>query len=285
MLLIGLLLAALACIILGVVLASGPWFIASLAASVLAAVQLWRQRERIGAPSSADRPAAAKNQPAERPRQTSLVTGTAFAGKLSSAPSAPDPEVWVVDGKPHYHAQFCDELAGTAAEAVPRSQAIDDGFTECPACTPSAVAAAAQVWVVDGEPDYHLDSCTALAGLAAEPIPRSQAVEDGFHACTRCRPDDAALSALSRTTRAPADDDSAKASTAAAASASSASAATAAATSTAAPDTVWVIDGRPRYHVADCLIIKNQPAEPIPMAQAAEDGFMPCSMCEPPGHG
>jgi hypothetical protein len=44
---------------------------------------------------------------------------------------------------------------------------------------------------------------------------------------------------------------------------------------------VWVIDGRPRYHLEDCAIIKGQDAEPIPWEQATEDGFMPCSLCEP----
>jgi hypothetical protein len=44
---------------------------------------------------------------------------------------------------------------------------------------------------------------------------------------------------------------------------------------------VWVIDGRPRYHLGDCAIIKGQDAEAIPYEQATEDGFMPCSLCEP----
>jgi hypothetical protein len=44
---------------------------------------------------------------------------------------------------------------------------------------------------------------------------------------------------------------------------------------------VWVIDGRPRYHREACLILKGQHAEPIPRAQADEDGLIPCSMCEP----
>ena len=46
-------------------------------------------------------------------------------------------------------------------------------------------------------------------------------------------------------------------------------------------DEVWVIDGRPRFHLGDCAIIKGQDAEPIPYDQATEDGFMPCSLCEP----
>jgi hypothetical protein len=51
--------------------------------------------------------------------------------------------------------------------------------------------------------------------------------------------------------------------------------------SSAAADEVWVIDGRPRYHLADCAIIQGQDAEPIPFEQATEDGFMACSLCEP----
>jgi hypothetical protein len=46
-------------------------------------------------------------------------------------------------------------------------------------------------------------------------------------------------------------------------------------------DDVWVIDGRPRYHLRQCVIIQGQDAEPIPFDQAVEDGFMPCSLCEP----
>ncbi len=49
----------------------------------------------------------------------------------------------------------------------------------------------------------------------------------------------------------------------------------------AGPDDVWVIDGRPRYHLPQCVIIQGQDAEPIPFDQAIEDGFMPCSLCEP----
>jgi hypothetical protein len=49
----------------------------------------------------------------------------------------------------------------------------------------------------------------------------------------------------------------------------------------AATGDVWVIDGRPRYHLQTCAIIQGQDAEPIPFAQATEDGFMPCSLCEP----
>lgn len=55
----------------------------------------------------------------------------------------------------------------------------------------------------------------------------------------------------------------------------------AAAPADAAGGDVWVIDGRPRYHLGSCPIIQGQDAEPIPLDQAVEDGFMPCSLCEP----
>jgi hypothetical protein len=57
-----------------------------------------------------------------------------------------------------------------------------------------------------------------------------------------------------------------------------------AATVVAEPDPdvdVWVVDGRPRYHREGCDIIHDQPAEPIPLSQATEDGFIACSLCEP----
>jgi hypothetical protein len=44
--------------------------------------------------------------------------------------------------------------------------------------------------------------------------------------------------------------------------------------------TVWVVNGRPRYHGPDCLIIKGQGAERVPLDQAVDDGFKPCSLCQ-----
>jgi hypothetical protein len=46
-------------------------------------------------------------------------------------------------------------------------------------------------------------------------------------------------------------------------------------------DEVWVVDGRPRYHLEGCATIAGQPAEQITLAQAKQDGFIPCSLCAP----
>ncbi|MGH3734865.1 MAG: hypothetical protein ACRDT6_04475 [Micromonosporaceae bacterium] len=44
---------------------------------------------------------------------------------------------------------------------------------------------------------------------------------------------------------------------------------------------VFVIDGRPRYHVAGCVHLLGREHEPIPVDEAVELGFSPCSLCEP----
>ena len=48
-----------------------------------------------------------------------------------------------------------------------------------------------------------------------------------------------------------------------------------------ATEDVWVVDGRPRYHLSGCATIAGQQAEQIPLAQAKQDGFIPCSLCAP----
>jgi hypothetical protein len=44
---------------------------------------------------------------------------------------------------------------------------------------------------------------------------------------------------------------------------------------------VMVIDGRPRYHLADCVHLLGRDPEPLPVGEAVELGFSPCSLCEP----
>jgi hypothetical protein len=44
---------------------------------------------------------------------------------------------------------------------------------------------------------------------------------------------------------------------------------------------VWVIDGRPRYHLSSCIFIIGRRPEPVALRQAVEDGFTPCAQCDP----
>lgn len=44
---------------------------------------------------------------------------------------------------------------------------------------------------------------------------------------------------------------------------------------------VAVIDGRPRYHLAECLHLLGRKVERLPVTEAVELGFTPCGQCEP----
>jgi hypothetical protein len=46
-------------------------------------------------------------------------------------------------------------------------------------------------------------------------------------------------------------------------------------------DDVVVVDGRPRYHMADCLTLSGRTVEALPVAEAVELGFSPCGRCRP----
>ncbi|AVT39341.1 hypothetical protein [Plantactinospora sp. BB1] len=46
-------------------------------------------------------------------------------------------------------------------------------------------------------------------------------------------------------------------------------------------DDVYVVDGRPRYHLADCAHLAGRESEPLPVSEAVELGFTPCGHCEP----
>jgi hypothetical protein len=46
-------------------------------------------------------------------------------------------------------------------------------------------------------------------------------------------------------------------------------------------DEVLVVDGRPRYHLADCVHLLGRDPEPLPVSEAVELGFTPCADCAP----
>ncbi|WP_433114216.1 hypothetical protein [Micromonospora sp. CA-246542] len=47
------------------------------------------------------------------------------------------------------------------------------------------------------------------------------------------------------------------------------------------PDSVEVVDGRPRYHLAACPHLIGRTPETLPVAEAVELGFTPCATCAP----
>lgn len=45
--------------------------------------------------------------------------------------------------------------------------------------------------------------------------------------------------------------------------------------------TVYVIDGRPRYHLRSCVHLLGRISESLPAHEAVELGFNPCALCDP----
>ncbi|SHG62052.1 hypothetical protein SAMN05443575_2399 [Jatrophihabitans endophyticus] len=304
MLLIGLLVVAVACVIVGVVTGQAAWLIASLVASVLAAAVLVRsylvlQRRRTAKRQDKAERRAAKASRAGADRSSRRAGSSAVSGDAAvdaagggaadgGVAGGTDDDVVVVDGKPDYHRVGCPRLRDETTIAIPRSQALADGFAACGVCTPSApdgseagqqaapaavslakdagTGADAQVWVADGYPEYHVEGCGELGGLDAEPVPYSQAVEDGFQPCVVCNPD--ATRGVAPTTPPPAATDRPD--------------------DTGAgdrpgrdDDLVWVADGFPDYHRDGCARLADHSDEAVPREQAVEDGFTPCAVCRP----
>jgi len=139
-----LLVTALVCLCAGLLLSSTPWLVASLLGSVLAGLLIYRNRDAV----AISRPARAAKHPAraaERPAQAAerpvskRAKHAADADPVEPAPSLkrPDPDVWVVDGRPRYHRRGCQIIDGQDAEPVPLSQADEDGFISCSLCLPA----------------------------------------------------------------------------------------------------------------------------------------------------
>lgn len=106
MALVAALVAALACLGVGLVLASAPWLIGSLAASGLAAALLWAGRTR------------------------------ATAATEAAAPSPAHAQVWIVAGRGRYHRADCEIIADDEAQPVSRAKAASDGLLPCSLCAP-----------------------------------------------------------------------------------------------------------------------------------------------------
>lgn len=133
-----LLVVALVLLVVGLITSTSTWLAASLVASVLAAVLLvverLVQRRRAGR--------AEPVPPAEAVSATDDDADPAPPIDLDAPAIDPaDPEaVFVVDGRPRYHARGCATLASLTAEPIPRSQALEDGFVACSLCEPGTAA-------------------------------------------------------------------------------------------------------------------------------------------------
>ena len=303
MVLIGLLLVALACLIVGLIMANAVWLIGSLVASAVAGYLLFKQREQLAVRAGTSKDQAApkttrrsdRSDTARQCRAASAVAGNRLgvqrpapaesapasrpSPKPAPAPAAPtanpEQQVWVVDTLPQFHTRGLrrhpeprfrgDPVRAGGGRRLHRVHRVQAGPV--------------------GEPDRtgvgrRRPSRLPPRGL---PQPEGRRVPAGKRAPTRFRAPRPSRTASHRAPTAvrtapprptprpglrrraaepePAEEPAEE--------------------PAATPDTVWVVDGRPRYHLGDCMIIKDQDAEEIPLAQATEDGFMACSMCQP----
>ena len=131
MLVVGLLVAGLVCLCIGLLLSSTAWLIGSLAASVVAGVLIYRNRSLFAIP----RPTPTTR----RPPGKHAVVAEPIAPVSAESPPRPDPDVWVVDGRPRYHREGCQILSDQDAEVVSLSQADEDGFIPCSLCEPERI--------------------------------------------------------------------------------------------------------------------------------------------------
>jgi hypothetical protein len=46
-------------------------------------------------------------------------------------------------------------------------------------------------------------------------------------------------------------------------------------------DSVQVVDGHPRYHLAECPTLAGAEPVPLPVSAARRAGFTPCAICAP----
>ncbi|HEX4727551.1 MAG TPA: hypothetical protein VH298_07125 [Jatrophihabitans sp.] len=181
-----LLAVALALLVLGLIGSSPALVVASILASLVAVVAIARvRRRRLEAIRSAsERPVAEPVEPAE-PSMAELVA-TVAASK--HAAGAADQDAVTVSELAAAGAAPTEPAPTVAAEQpVPTDDEEDPPAADTQA--PLAEHGQNLVWVIDGRPRYHLITCDFLTGRSGEPIPLSQAVEDGFSPCGRCDPD------------------------------------------------------------------------------------------------
>jgi hypothetical protein len=211
-----LLVAALACLIVGLMISNTMWIVASLVGSVVAvlAIRAARRRaeeaavRRSQSETELVRPTGAREEIAALAAEAAAERSAALTVPAAEPETAAEPKT-AADvvaaptlepaGRPKRVARVpglgTKRLTGRADElAVGHDDPVDE---PAPANTiaPLIDKSHENVWVVDGRPRYHLSSCGFLVGQESEPIPLHQAVEDGFSPCSRCDPDTVLASA------------------------------------------------------------------------------------------
>jgi len=186
MVLIALLVLSLVCLIIGLVLTSPTWLIASLIATGGAAFLLWRT-----APTLRSRPAAGPAHAGKSADPAPVAPSAPVTAPVIAPPVAPvsPPPVALDPAAPE---AVVPTVVAPPAPVLPAPASPEPvaAATEPTASfvAPAVAPAVPDVWVIDGRPRFHRVDCVQLVGQPIEPIPASQALEDGFIPCSLCAP-------------------------------------------------------------------------------------------------
>jgi len=128
------------------------------------------------------------------------------------------------------------------------------------------------VYVINNRPNYHMRTCRRLEGKGKHPMTLADAVANGYQPCKECRPPilGGASSGGVRPT----------------AGGVNAVPNLKRGGSTPAPgsgeQTVYVINGRPNYHMRTCRRLEGKGKHPMALSDAIANGYQPCKECRPP---
>jgi len=203
---------------LGLVQGSNGFLVASIAASLFAAIlvvlgarQAAAARAALdtGRPGGADDTAETRIQRAadERPRDGSRrrSEGTVYGRETAARAGEGRTDVLVEEAEPEVPSIPGQATGGRHIELDLEADPGDDDPPDEPAAqlvTPAdadrVARMSAEVLVIDGRPRYHQAGCVHLLGRESEPLPVSEAVELGFTPCSLCEPDSALLAEARR---------------------------------------------------------------------------------------
>jgi len=199
-------LAGVALLAAGLVRESIPLEVASIAAALLSALVLYlgvRQRRPLAAEGQLDgevEPSAPAHPPAHPPVEPVEPGAEPVEPQLAphqpvTQPPTQPAEPVVLADRPRGGAHVIASLDRGAVHGSVARPTVDEPDEE-PVRSIDVPWISAQpdiVQVVDGHPRYHVGLCPSLRNQEVFPMPVSEARQEGFTPCGRCRPDSTIL--------------------------------------------------------------------------------------------
>jgi hypothetical protein len=262
--------AAIGLAVLGVVSESNALLIGSIGASLLAAVGLVVGARQSAAPPSGEDSPAAGQPAAERVTPVGVAvpaaTGTVYGATGATAASTTGATVTSTTGASGAGsvgstspapAGAAQALPGTPAAGAERAPTGTIPAQAGPSAFPSGAEPAADPPPVDGITD-DVYGVAVDDGVPAEASPADDPQVSGADVAGDPSDDPPGEPAVEPATRAERE------------------------RAAHLDAEVVVIDGHPRYHLGDCLHLKaREGVESLPVSEAEELGFSPCSACAP----